>query len=52
MMIYQQLEVQLLQQNSNQNYINRLLEKCGAEIVGFNFIIVLEFLNARDKIKE
>jgi len=29
-----------------------LVEKCGAEVVGFAFIIELEFLKGREKIAE
>ena len=46
-MIYWQLVELLLLQNSIHIQYIRLLESLGAKIIGFNFIIVLEFLNAR-----
>lgn len=29
-----------------------LIQKCGAQVVGFNFLVGLDFLNGQDKLKE
>lgn len=42
----------LLATGGSANAAGKLIEKAGGEVAGFNFLVTLEFLNGKEKLKE